>query len=110
MFSEKNKAGFIALAVIGALLIFTYLLPGVFEFIRQMIYIMAALFGLFLLWKLLAQVENLSTELSKVNKNLLERSNSRQPACKSCGKHLAADVNFCPDCGADQRAETVESH
>lgn len=107
--SEKNKSGIIALAVIAALLLFTYILPAAFSFIRELILIIAVTGGLLILWKLLSQVENLNQELTRINKTLVEKSSTRQPVCSDCGKELTFEVNFCPDCGADQRSLPVQS-
>ncbi len=104
LIKEKNKAGFIALAVIISLFGFTYILPKAFDFIRDIILLLAIAGGLLLLWKLLAQVENLSQELTRINKTLADKSSIKQPVCKSCGKFLSTEVNYCPDCGADQHS------
>jgi predicted Zn-ribbon and HTH transcriptional regulator len=105
LIKEKNKAGFIALAVIGLLLVSNYIIPSVYGFTRDVILILAIVGALLLLWKLLAQVETLSQELTRINKTLVEKSSIKQPVCKSCGKYLSTEVNFCPDCGADQHSE-----
>ena len=98
--------GFIALACIVVLILFTFIIPSAFNFLIEVVVILALAGALLLLWKLLAQVEQLRLELANISKTISESSSVKQPVCRSCGKMLSTGVNFCSECGTDQRQVT----
>lgn len=100
--------GYIALGVIVVLILFTSIFGSFFDSVYGLlrnIFWMVSVGGiLFLLWKILAQLEKLTSEINRIDNLLSEESAVRPPVCKSCGKILTGFVNYCPDCGTNQRA------